>query len=148
MKRASAARPASSMFTKPVTLAGAPPRIGDRARHRTEGSLVQDHIGRPARDAASIRVGDVALDEAVAFPCLFANQGLDLEQLVRLPGGEIVQAHHALAMAQQRFQQMRPGEARAAGHNPVELLRRQGAQRGFMVAMGGCPARACCAHDH
>ncbi len=103
-------RVASSRFTVPTTLTA---RVEARLRNRT----ADIHLGREVED----RLGAKALDELGDRPCL-AQVGLD--QLGSLPerigevlapsGREVVQHGDLVTALEQRVDQIRADEARAA----------------------------------
>ena len=61
-------------------------RIRDRARHGSQGGLVQDDIDSVAGLAANVGVHDAAFDESMALPRLGAHRLLDLTQVFPMAG--------------------------------------------------------------
>jgi hypothetical protein len=94
-------------------------RIGHRARHRTERGLVQHDLRTAAGLRASGGIGDVALHKTMACPRRFADTGAHVIEIALVAGGEVVEAGHLLAAAQQMFEQVRADEAGAAGDEPA-----------------------------
>ena len=72
--------------------------------------------------AAGRNVGDVAFEEAVPLPCLFADRGANFVEVAAISGRKVVEADHVLPEAQQRFDQMGADEPGAAGDEPAQGL--------------------------
>ncbi len=94
-------------------------RIGDGAGDRTQRRLVQHDGNAGARLPAKRHVGDVAFQEAVPIPCIFADRGTNFVQIAPISGRKVVEADYMLAEAQQRFDKMGTNESGAAGYQPT-----------------------------
>lgn len=92
--------------------------VGDGSGHRAQSGLVQHMVGAAYRQPAGVQVADIAFDKAEALPGVFAYVVPHLIQVVPVAGGEIVQADHGLAQAQQGFQQVGADKAGHAGYQP------------------------------
>ena len=111
---------------------------------------MQDVLDALAGLAAGFEVADVSLYEAEALPLLRGDQFPHHVQIVLIPGEEVVEAHDALPVRQQRLQQVGTYEARHAGDEPCarfsfDVLKKFGIvghqwlqRKGF----GACPPEA------
>ena len=92
--------------------------VGDGPGHRAQGGLVQHMVGAAHRQAAGVQVADIAFDKAEPLPGVLTHVLPHLIQIVLVAGGEVVQADHGLAQAQQGFQQVGADKAGHAGDQP------------------------------
>jgi hypothetical protein len=118
-------------------------RVLERERHRNEARLVQDEVNPVARLAAERRVVDRAGKQVEARPRGGGHARPHVLEILQRAGGKIVQPHDRLAEFQQRLQQVRADEARAAGDEPSHWSRAEGFEsfgigHFFFVAMPKC----------
>lgn len=92
--------------------------VGDGSGYRAQGGLVQYMVGAAYRQAAGVQVTDIAFDKAESLPGVLAYVFPHLIQVVLVAGGEVVQADHGLAQAQQGFQKVGADKAGHAGDQP------------------------------
>ena len=74
-------------------------RVGERARDRAEGGLVQDEIHAGGDAFAGCQVPDVARDMKAVGPAGWSDRSADLLEVLFRAGGEVVEADDALASA-------------------------------------------------
>ena len=95
----------------PVTLAAlAPERVGDRARHRAHRRLVEHQRDPGTARSTALRVAQVAAHDLEAAVAAREARGSP-----RLPGREVVEDPHAVAVGEQTLDEVRADEAGAAG---------------------------------
>jgi hypothetical protein len=89
--------------------------VGDRIKQATrdvaEPGPMQDVIDACAGAPTVFEGPHVAFYKAEVGPLSRADLGLHFVQVALISGGEVVKTHHALVELQQRFQQIRAGEA-------------------------------------
>jgi hypothetical protein len=85
-------------------------RIGDRARHRAHGGLVEDHLDAGGGPGDRVEIADVALVHLEGA----AVSGAEGE-VVTGAGREVVEDADAVTVGEQALGDVRPDEPRAAG---------------------------------
>ena len=99
-----------------------PQRVFQRPRNRSECRLVQHDVHTCARPMARGRVHDIGLEPRMPSPRIGTDRVADSVEIVPVTGCKIVEAHDLLAQAEQRLEQMRSDESRAACHQPAQRL--------------------------
>ena len=109
--------------------------VGQAAGHAAQGGLVQDVVHGGHRDGgvaptgghgwapghgflAVFQLADVAFNEAEVGPLGGGDQALHFVKVALVPGGKVVQPHHALVERKQSFEQVAANEARNASDQP------------------------------
>jgi len=106
-------------------------RVFQRTRHGAQRRLMQHEVDAFNGAAASVQVANIAFHEGKARPLLGRDRGTHFIQIALVTGCEVVQARDGLVQLQQGFQQVRPDEAGAAGHQPLARRGRQFLLDGF-----------------